>query len=280
MWYGQCTTGPKAKNCFYNGPAKPLTDPQGLKLLDSLCPELNGQQTCCSTKQLIALSELLETIEQLTARCPACWNNVRRLYCQLTCNRDQSVYVDPKYVVGKATILDINYYVSPIFKQGLFDSCKDVMFPKYNVKVLYLLCGTSAEKCTADKLLRYMGDTANGFAPFKIFYPSSLPANSTMSPMNLTVFKCNKPFIDPQTKTPANICSCQDCAAPACPSTTSTPKPTYGPQFRTEKLIITSTYPSPTGYFRYGDRKWIPFGHIFHLELLNQVITSARSIAS
>ena len=278
MWYGQCTTGPKAKNCYYNGPAKPLTDPKGLKLLNSLCPELSGQHTCCSTKQLIALSNNLETMVQLTTRCPACWNNIRRLYCQLSCNRDQSMYMDPIVIIGNA-ILNINYYVSSVFKQGLFDSCKDVMFPEYNVKVLYLLCGTSAEKCTAEKLLSYMG-IDNGFAPFQIFYPPSVPTESAMSPMDITVFKCNKPFIDPQTKTPAPICSCQDCASPACPSTTSAPKPTYGPEFRTEQLIISSTHPSPTGYSRYGDGKWIPFGPIFHVELLNQVNTSAGYISS
>ena len=35
-----------------------------------------------------------------------------------------------------------------------------------------------------------------------------------------------------------------------------------------------STHLSYTGYNRYSDGQWIPFGPIFHLELLNQVITS------
>ena len=424
MWYGQCTTGAKAKNCYYNGPAKPLTDPKGLKLLNGLCPEFRGQHTCCSTKQIEALSNNLETMAQMTTRCPACWHNMRRLYCQLTCNPDQSVYMDPKDIIGKTIILDINYYVSPTFKQGLFDSCKDVNFPGNNEKALNLLCGTTAEKCTAEKLLSYMGDTANGFAPFKIFYPSSLPANSTMSPMNITVFNCNKQFIDPQTNRTASPCSCQDCVA-SCPvRPTLPPQPTprkimgldllsfsllvayvgllaiffpvslictmrkkqkspalvpdkvqanlmytggsyppvssssmpvmvdsspglcerlgsklesvlrrkftkwgvycsthpflvmggsllvvaalacglirftvttdpvelwsapnsmarkqkdifdskFGPFYRTEQLIIRSTNPVPAGYTRYGDEKYIPFGTIFHLDLLNQVL--------
>ena len=51
-------------------------------------------------------------------------------------------------------------------------------------------------------------------------------------------------------------------------------------EFRTEQLIIRSTHPSYTGYQRYPDGKWIPFGPIFHLELLNQVIASiTRCIA-
>ena len=215
----------------------------------------------------MALTAIKTFIGTFTTHCPACWNNFRRLYCQLTCNRDQSMYVDPKDVdnsTGRATIQAINYYVSPTFKQGLFDSCKDVrVFPGNNHKVLSVFCGTTAEKCTVQKLLRYMGNTINGFTPFNIYYPESLVDN--LSWMDITVFKCNKPFIDPQTQKEASACSCKDCAA-SC-------------KFRTEKLSITSTYPSPTGYARYGDGKWIPFGPIFHLELLNQVITSARSIS-
>ena len=277
MWYGKCRT--RGTPCLYNGPAKPFTDPKGLKVLNSLCPELRNQHTCCSTRQLDTLAKNLEILAQLTTRCPACWNNMRRLLCLMTCTRDQSLYMDPKEVdnsTGHAAITDINYYISPTFKQGLFDSCKDVRFPGNNERALNLLCGTTVETCTAEKLLSWMGSTANGFAPFDIFYPESLA--DKLSWMDITVFKCNKPFIDPQTQKPAPICSCQDCYVPPCLSTTPTPKPTYGPEFRTEQLIITSTYPSPTGYARYGDEKWIPFGPIFHLELLNQVITSARFI--
>ena len=364
---------------------------------------------------------------QLTTRCPACWNNMRRLYCQLTCNRDQSLYMDPKDVdnsTGHLTITDINYYVSPTFKQDLFDSCKDVTFPGNNVKVLTLICGTTAEKCTAQKLLRYMGNTANGHVPFDIYYPLSVPTNSTISPMNITAFKCNKQFIDPQTIRTASPCSCQDCVA-SCPirptlppkssprkimgldllsfsllvayigilviffsvslicgmrkkqksyalvsddahanlkysggsypPVTSSSLPVmvdsspglcermgnkmesvlrrqftkwgiycsnhpflvmggsllvvaalacgllrftvttdpvelwsapnsearkqkdifdskFGPFYRTEQLIIRSTNPTPAGYTRYGDGKFIPFGPIFHLDLLNQVL--------
>ena len=401
-----------------------MTDPKGVKLLNSICPELKGQPTCCSTNQLVALGKNLQTMAQLTTRCPACWNNMRRVYCQLTCNQDQSLYMDPKSTrnntAGHETIEDINYYVSPTYKQELYDSCKDVTFPGNNEKVLNLLCGTTAEKCSPQKLLRYMGNQENGFAPFDIYYPESLKANMTW--MNETVFKCNVPFVDPQTNKNASVCSCQDCVA-SCPvRPPPPPQPThrkimgldvlsfsllvtylilfviifpvsilctmkknkkdyallpdssqanlrysgnyppvtssslpemvdsppglcerwgsklesmlrhwftkwgvwcsyhpyyvmagsllvvavlacglvrftvttdpvelwsapdsvarkekdifdqkFGPFYRTEQLIIRSTNPTPAGYNRYGDEKWIPFGPIFHLDLLNQV---------
>ena len=215
VWYDQCTPGPKAMNCFYNGPAKNLNNSQGLKILNDICPELKGQPTCCSTKQLVTLSQNLQTMHQMTSRCPACWNNMRRLYCQFTCSQDQSLYMDADstWIIANY-ILQVNYYVSPEFKQGLFNSCKDVSFPGNNEKVLNLLCGTSAEKCTPEKLLSYMGSTDNGFAPFNIHYPQKLAPN--LSWMNETIFKCNESFIDPQTNRTANPCSCQDCI-PSCP---------------------------------------------------------------
>ena len=213
----------------------------------------------------------LQMLQQLTSRCPACWNNIRRLYCQLTCNKDQSVYTDPSLVLGNF-IMEINYYVSPTFKQGLFDSCKDVTFPGNYEKVLTLLCGTSVEKCTPEKLLTYMGSTSNGYAAFTIHYPRKLAPN--LAWMNIAIFKCNEPFIDPQSKKVTKPCSCQDCYVPSsCPTPTPPLPPTFNPFFyRTEQLIIRPRHPVPTGYHRYGDGKWIPFGPIFHLDLLNQVI--------
>lgn len=271
VWYDQCTTEDKAKNCLYNGPAKNLTSPEGVQILNSLCPELKGQPTCCSTKQLQTLDKNLQTLLQLTSRCPACWNNMRRLYCQMTCSQDQSLFMDPTQVYPptplpsiKQFILEVDYFVSPQFKQGLFDSCKDVTFPGNNEKVLSLLCGTTAELCTPGRLLAYMGDTSNGFASFPIHYPTKLAAN--VSWMNQTVFKCNQPFVNPQTNKTAPICSCQDCDA-CCP-------------IKKIRLSIQSTYPSSAGYYRYQDEKWIPFGPIFHLELLNQALDLQTAIST
>ena len=385
-----------------------MTDPLGVKILNNICPELKGQHTCCSTKQLETLSWNLQAVQELTSCCPACWNNVRRLYCLLTCSRDQSLYVDmDRTWVVKNYIQEIYYYVSPDFKQGLFDSCKDI-----NSKALDLLCGTSTEKCTPQKLLTNMGSTENGFAPFNISYPQQLASNLFW--MNETIFKCSEPFIDPQTNKTVSPFSCQNCTS-SCPvqplppsqpthrkiigldvlsfsllvvsvifllilfpltvicwmrkrrgkhaaceldntqlvcSTDSLPQleesppkqfigikfksalhdwftksrvwcsthpyivmgvcaiiigilacglfifsvsrghvesssgpsksdsckekeifvSKYIPFYRTEQLIIRSTNPEPAGYSRSGDEKWIPFGPIFHLDLLNQVV--------
>ncbi|XP_078383034.1 NPC intracellular cholesterol transporter 1-like [Oculina patagonica] len=54
----------------------------------------------------------------------------------------------------------------------------------------------------------------------------------------------------------------------------------YDSKFRKEQLIITSTHPKNTGYHRFPDDKWIPFGPIFHLELLNQALDLQNDITN
>lgn len=49
-------------------------------------------------------------------------------------------------------------------------------------------------------------------------------------------------------------------------------------KFRREQLIIQSRYPEKGGYHHYPDDKWIPFGPIFHLYLLNQIMDLQNNI--
>ena len=167
----------------------------------------------------------------------------------------------------------MDYYVSPEFKEGLFNSCKDVIYPGNNEKILSLLCGTFAAKCTPQKLLDFMGSTANGYAPFTINYKAKLAPNLTW--MNETIFKCSQKFIDPRNNRTANPCSCQDCTAscpvPPPPLPTPTLETIFGLSIRTEQLIIRPTRNVPGGYKQFPYNNFVPFGPIFHLDLLNQV---------
>ena len=202
-------------NCLYNGPAKQMNDTKGKQIMAELCPELVGKKTCCSTKQLQALQDNVNTLHQLSGRCPACWNNMRKLYCETTCSPDQSLFMDPVAVFG-TVIQEVAVFLSPQFKQSLYDSCKDVIFPGNNEKIMNLLCGTTADKCTPQKLLHYLGSTTNGFAPFTIDYPQNLTVPNVQW-MKGTPYKCNETFIDPATNATASPCSCQDCHA-SCPA--------------------------------------------------------------
>lgn len=221
VWYGQCTPpdSPKAMNCPYNGPAKNVTDQESERILEELCPEFKGGPVCCDIKQLNAFATNVQVLKQFAGRCPACWDNLRRLYCQSTCSPDQSLFMDAKQIIGFPPyqwIQDVGYYVSWKYKQELFDSCKNVVFPGNNEKILNLICGTTAEECNPQKLLDYMGNPSNGMAPFTIEYPKALPANWSVTWMDIEGRKCNESFTDAITNRTASVCSCQDCKE-SCP---------------------------------------------------------------
>ncbi|XP_048590646.1 NPC intracellular cholesterol transporter 1 isoform X2 [Nematostella vectensis] len=232
VWYGQCTEPGQtpALNCLYNEPAKELNDTKAMNILKNLCPKIaQGGKTCCDLRQLEALDSNLNTLRQFTSRCPACWQNMLDMYCESTCSPDQSLFMDPTSVVGfppytPYMINTINYYIAPEYKDQLFKSCKDVIFPGNNEKILNLLCGQSAETCSPQKLLEYMGSTSNGQAPFDIHYPEIIRPNMTW--MNQTAYKCSESFINPLTNRTSAKCSCQDChgSCPVLPPEPPTPK--------------------------------------------------------
>ncbi|KAK3735159.1 hypothetical protein QZH41_020257, partial [Actinostola sp. cb2023] len=392
VWYDQCIEQEgKALNCLYNGPAKTMNDSKGIELLNKMCPKFAAdRKTCCSTKQLAALDSNLNTLRQFASRCPACLQNLVDMFCELTCSPDQSLFMDPTAVLpipfGKQSIMRISCFVPAQFKKGLFNSCKDVVFPEDNEKILNLLCGQSAETCTPHKLLEYMGSTANGRSPFDVIFPEIIPQH--LSWMNAETFKCNESYVNPWTNKTNWKCSCQDCA-PSCPvppppspilplecsmiifiivnislfalfvvvfcckkfvkgcSTRihdfgglrwiftkwghwcslhpfiviiscvvfvgilagglkfykvtkdpvelwSAPDSTarkqkdlfdskFTPFYRTEQLIITVNpdYPqNHTGYHQHPDGKFIPFGNIFHLDLLNQALELQQTLTN
>ena len=239
MWYGQCGTDgghpPKAQNCLYNGPAKPLTDPEGLALLKDHCPWLIGDDetyTCCDTAQLKTFSNQTGQANQLLSRCPSCYRNFLENYCQMTCSPGNSqfvnatttkTYVDPDTKKNKTRITEIKYYLQREFAEGMYNSCKDVQFPSSNSKVMSLFCGSyGAEHCSAAHWLEFMGNKANGQTPFQIDFTIVNGTDEVpppMIPMNITVYPCNEGI--------GNLtapCSCQDCAA-SCPPPPNPPPP-------------------------------------------------------
>ena len=273
VWYGQCTQGSKAKNCPYNGPAKNVTDPDAMKIIEELCPEFKGGPTCCDVKQLKTLTTNIQVLKQLVGHCPACWDNMRRLYCMSTCSPDQSMFMDSKTILGfppEQWIEDVQYFVSPRYKQGLFDSCKNVIFLGHKDKVLSWICGTTAEKCNPQKLLDYLGNPPNGMTAFTMEYPQEIPTGLSITWMDSVVRQCNKSFPDPVTGKPARVCDCDECPARR-PCLYRTLLPAKPVPSRLARLTIRSTHPVKTGYRRYPDDKFIPFGPIFHMDLLNQV---------
>lgn len=54
------------------------------------------------------------------------------------------------------------------FAVGMFNSCRDVQMPSTNERAIALLCGHSADACTPQNWLDYMGNTGNMKTPFTV----------------------------------------------------------------------------------------------------------------
>ena len=228
--YSQCGGLSPPKNCVYNGPAKISTDPEVLRILKSTCPDfVHSNQTmeyslaCCDILQLRTLSTQLQAARNLLQRCPGCLKNFINLWCQFTCSPNQSMFTSiTDYGTGISYIAD--YYITNDFADGLFNSCRHVNFPGSNGKVLDLMCGTTADKCTPSKWLAFLGAPPN--APFQInSYISQTPLNpkpGQVVPTNARMIPCNATFKDKSTGRNRSSCSCQDCLA-SCPVPPSIP---------------------------------------------------------
>ena len=217
MWYGQCGISPLTYlpiNCLYNGPAKPVDGQASEEVLKELCPEifLSKSYVCCDHNQLTSLQSGLQSAQQLLTRCPACLKNFRELYCRLACSPNNSMFIDPTELTeNKKAILAVDYYVEKSFRDGLYNSCKDVIFPGSGQKVMDFLCGTTVDKCTPLKFLDFLGDPAMNDIPFLINYPGT--AKPPIQPMNASIITCNQSFQDPITHRTVPPCSCEDCKA-------------------------------------------------------------------
>ena len=228
--YSQCGGQSPPKNCVYNGPAKVSTDPEVLRILKDTCPDFvhfNGSKeyslACCDVLQLRTLSTQLQAARNLLQRCPGCLKNFINLWCQFTCSPDQSMFTTV-YDYGTGYTFQTDYHLTREFAGGLFNSCRSVNFPGSNGKVLDLMCGTSADKCTPEKWLKFLGSPPN--APFQInSFISQTPLNATpgqIVPTNARMIPCNATFFDKSTGRNTSACSCQDCHA-SCPTPPSIP---------------------------------------------------------
>eukprot|EP00112_Aurelia_sp_Birch-Aquarium-sp1_P006727 Seg1737.3 transcript_id=Seg1737.3/GoldUCD/mRNA.D3Y31 product="NPC intracellular cholesterol transporter 1" protein_id=Seg1737.3/GoldUCD/D3Y31 len=228
--YSQCGGLTPPKNCVYNGPAKISTDPEVIRILKDTCPNLvqrNGTleygEACCDILQLRTLSTQLQAARNLLARCPACLRNFINLWCDFTCSTNQSMFTSVTDY-GTGITVSTDYYLTPEFAEGLYNSCRNVNFPGSNGKVLDLMCGTSADKCTAKKWLAFVGSPPQ--APFQInTVMTQIPINpkpGDIVPSNTKIITCNETFFDKSTGKNTSACSCQDCRA-SCPAPPSPP---------------------------------------------------------
>ncbi len=161
---------------------------------------------CCTLDQAKTLANRLQQAAPLIASCPACINNFRAFFCDFTCSPDQSNFVrvndTQKTRDGRVAVKEVDYAVSTEFKDGFYESCKNVQFGATNGFAMDLIGGGAK---TPSAFLRYMGDFRPGLgSPFQINFPDE-PSGFSRRPLNCA------------ESSPDARCACVDCPS-TCPT--------------------------------------------------------------
>ncbi|KAK8849599.1 hypothetical protein IAR55_004934 [Kwoniella newhampshirensis] len=163
-------------------------DQKLLDLMSSVCgPSYTlPSSVCCTYDQLSTLSDRLQQAAPLISSCPACINNFRSFYCDFTCSPDQSTFLNvastQKTTEGKDAVKEVEYEVSSSFREGFYDSCKDVQFGATNGFAMDLIGGGATN---ASAFLKYMGDLRPGLgSPFQINFPVNDDSAYNRQPLN------------------------------------------------------------------------------------------------
>ncbi|KAK1228917.1 niemann-Pick type C- protein 1 [Marasmius sp. AFHP31] len=208
--------------CPYDGePVQPTASE--LRLLQSICPSYTDPQgpgTCCNEDQISELATNFARIDPILGPCPACRNNFRAFFCEFTCSPYQSQFVKvtstQETSTGEQGVGSLDFYVGEKFKEGFWDSCKDVKFGASGDFVMDIIFEGAQN---AGDLLKYLGDERDMGSPFQINFPDPPTDNtSVIQPLDIAPRSCS------DLSDLSSRCSCVDCAS-ICPALPEIPPP-------------------------------------------------------
>lgn len=149
-------------------------------------------------------------MESLIASCPACKANFFNLFCEFSCSPDQSLFVNVTATEttssGKEVVAELDYFLSPTYANGFYDSCKDVKFSATNGNVMDLIGGGAKN---SSEFLKFIGKKSAFGSPFQINFPPKSELGEGMLEMRDAPKKCNDEDV-------AYRCACLDCPG-VCP---------------------------------------------------------------
>lgn len=211
VMYGVCgkTSSDLDLNCKVDHPPKPLKNEGDLTKLRTYCPELIdefGNELCCSPEQVENLISNLILPANILQRCPACFNNFRRSFCEFTCSPKQYLFVNvtettptipptpqppssdeeqeqessdeepPEEHIDVSDlppnmVTKVDFFITRKYVRSTYDNCKNVLMSTTNGPSMDILCGPwGSYRCSAERWFDYMGSISNGYSPFDIKY--------------------------------------------------------------------------------------------------------------
>lgn len=171
----------------------------------------DNRNTCCDDAQAVNLRKGIAMIEPMLRRCPSCYINFARQFCDLTCRPDQSKFMKATKVVGDgkrllnqtwrlmymlineskcfSAVTEVDYYISFNYTYEAYLSCKYVYLPLSNQHIFDAICGKDFNSCTMEDWYSVLGSNS----PFKIDFKFS---NDTVvngfEPRKIRAFRCNE----------------------------------------------------------------------------------------
>ncbi|CAF4312374.1 unnamed protein product, partial [Adineta steineri] len=97
IWYEGINNG--FNQAYLNGEPKPLPL-EDIGLLNEMCPHIptregESPKLCCDRKQLAEMQKFKYIIDNLIGRCPSCYFNFLRIFCEMSCNPNQDEFIWP-----------------------------------------------------------------------------------------------------------------------------------------------------------------------------------------
>lgn len=161
-------------NCVANVPAPvPQFD------LSELCPEFSDA-ACCDAQQYNSLRENIYKSAAVLQRCPACYQNFVRFWCEFTCSPNQAVFapvVDASVGNRNLTVVNhTNMSLTEVYGWDFFRSCENVQFGSTGMTVMQILFGNAQDPL---QFLQFQGDMDPRYppvlSPIQVKAPSPYP---------------------------------------------------------------------------------------------------------
>ncbi|CAB3400089.1 unnamed protein product [Caenorhabditis bovis] len=128
---------------------------------------LKESAVCCTPPQADHFLKQLTSAESILGRCPSCFDNFAKLWCEFTCSPHQHLFVEPAAVKpidpavsylrempeASEYVESATYRISDRFAKDMFNSCKDVTFS--GRQAISMMCNTNP--CTIESWLKFIG---------------------------------------------------------------------------------------------------------------------------
>ncbi|GIL73679.1 hypothetical protein Vretifemale_3814, partial [Volvox reticuliferus] len=203
--------------CAANTIAPPPSDALASRL-QTVCPSLWADRGgpagryCCTADQVDRIRTDTQKALPFIVGCPACRHNFLQLWCLLICSPDQATFTNVTAVQVAAdtgatnALAEVDYWLTTVYGNELYDSCKDVKFGAANVPAMSFIGGGAHN---GQEWLDFLGTCKDKRMP-PLGSPIQInfrPENSTpagLVPMRERVMSCGDNGLR---------CSCSDCPA-------------------------------------------------------------------